>query len=402
MDFKLTEEQMSIRAMARQFCKREVKWEKFKEIMQNKNPRDRLPWDLIEKLDKVGLRNLAIPKKYGGGEAGWLTRLVVGEELARGGGPLGSLMTAHWKWCADLAAVGTPEQQDEFFPKIMKNTKAILAITITEPDAGSDSMLPYDEPGVGMKTFAYKDGEDWVINGVKHFCSGGGVADYLIVYARTAKDKPLSESVTTFIVPTNTKGFSVARINDLMEMPMRANADLLFEDVRIPDKYRMSEVNKGYRNFYCRRAGKLIHLGPQIGYAQRIYDLTKEYAKNRVQGGKPIYEHKNIGPLVVEMQMIIEAARLMAYKSAWKYDQMNTPWVDPMYYNLANAFWKNMSLRTCEIVAEVFAGMAVMKELPIEGYIRATYTWLHGGSTANMNLIKCMQSIEDFVPTGCD
>jgi len=401
MDFEFTKEQKNLRALVRDFSKREFDWDYFKELWRYSDPRDRIPWALLEKLHALGLMQLAVPQRYGGGGAGWLTQLVVGEELTRYALPLGVMLGGIWKWHSDLAAVGSKELQDEIFPQVMTNPRLLYGDTISEAEAGSDTYLPYDESGDIMQTFAYRDGNEWVINGEKNFCSGAPVADLLYVYARTEKNKPISKSVTMFLVPTNSPGFSITRINDLLSNPLRGNADLFFENVRVPDLYRVSEVNDGYRCFHCRLSGKITQLGPSIGYAQMIYEKTKEYAKTRVQGGKPIFQHLNIGPIVVEMGQLIETARLLAYRGAWEYDKANTPWVDPMWYNLASAHYKKIRLRTCEIIAEVFGSQAVVKDLPIEGYIRGAYGYYHSRSTVGLELIKCMETIEDLVPTGC-
>lgn len=398
MDFELSEEQKSLRALARDFCKREVNSDYLSELMKKENPKDRVPWDLLDKAQEVGLNQLCVPEKYGGAGADFLTRLIVTEEMGWWAPPIAFLLIGRWKFCADLAG-GSEEQQDEFFPQIMDNPRWLLALAVTESEAGSDTMMPYDEPGAGMKTFAYKDGNEWVINGSKIYCTSGGLAELYIVSARTDKRAPISKGMSQFIVPRKTPGFSIDRINDMMSTDIATNADLLLENVRVPERYLLGEVNKGYEAFHSRRGAKLIWLGGSIGYSQRIYEYTKEFARTRIQGGKPIFEHKNIGPLVVEMGQNIDVARLACYRAAWEFDQ-ETWLINPIWYNYANVVRKRMLFRNVEILLEVFGGMAIMKECPVEAYIRSAINNQHPGSTPIMNLIKNMEFIDEFTPTG--
>ena len=397
MDFELTEEQKQVKALVRDFCKREVDVDYLWELSDQKveNLRDRMPYDLLKKAHDVGLRQFSVPVEYGGGGAGCLLRVIAGEEAGYSGGPLGRLLSIPWKLLADIDSLASKELKDEIFTQFMNDPTFFLAGSITEADAGTDTFLPYDEPGVGMKTFAYMDGDEWVINGEKHFCSAGGVANVILLTARTDKAGPISKSCTQFLVPTNTPGFSVVRINEMIAEDVTGNVDCLYDNVRIPDRYRLSPVNEGYRPMATHLAGKLLHTACLTGLSQRLYEQTKEYAKTRIQGGKPIYEHLNIGPLVVEMGLRIEAVRLMHYRAAWQYEQEEklTPTPNPVWGYYCNYYYKQMALRCCEIAAEVFGGAAALKEMPVEHYVRFLYSMIHGGSTGNMNLIKCMHYI---------
>jgi alkylation response protein AidB-like acyl-CoA dehydrogenase len=407
MDFELTEEQKSLRALIKDFCEREIDWKHLHELGEKKvsleNARDTMPWDLVEKLHNIGLRQLGVPRKYGGGEAGWLTKIVVAEALAHWGGPLGVLMTPLWKWCRDLAAYASDELQDEFFPKFMNDSHMLLSSALTEADAGCDIELPYDGPGNRVSTFAYKDGDEWVINGTKVYISGGPVADYLAVMAITDKNKPYSESVAVFMMPKDTPGFSVIRINDFIIQPMMANGDLLFENCRIPNRYLLAEPGKASAELMeMRRTDKIIHLGEMLGRCQSIYELTKEHAKTRIQGGKPIFEHLNIGPLVVEMGILIETFRLLLYRCAWELDREEEKGlkISQMWYNLPNAYVKLQTPRLVSIVTEVFGGMGMLKEFPVESWVRSIILYNHIGGTRTMDLIKTMPVIEDLRPVG--
>lgn len=410
MDFELNEEQKALRALARDFCTKEVDWKYLAELANKpvgpENVRDRMPWDLIKKADDVGLRTLSVPEEYGGGGANWLTQFAVAEELGYSGGPFGTILTGNWKHARDLAYWGTQEQREEFLTRFVNNYRYTLAGSWHEAGPNIGAVYPYDAPpGEGLQTFAYKDGDEWVINGEKDYCSGCGVADLILVTVKIGKDKPMSQSGAVFLVPTDTPGFSVARINDFMANPNRVNAALRFEDCRVPARCLFGAgEGKGAVQMHGRLAGKIIHYGCLIGWAQKIYELAKEYTKTRIQGGQPIFEHKNIGTEVVELGLLIEAARLLGYRSCWELEkeqkERGPTNVNGLWYFISGAYWKLILPQICGMLPDILGGPSMDKELPYEGFIREMFMWLHGGETRSGNLIDVMGQIDAWQPTG--
>jgi alkylation response protein AidB-like acyl-CoA dehydrogenase len=391
MDFELNEDQKALIAMGKDFCKREIKPGLLKGLL-DKEPKDRMPWDLVKKMHEIGLTTLAVPTKYGGGGADLLTRVVLADALGQYASIVGTILTPCWKYCGDLAAVGSEEQQEEFFTRVMKDHTFTMGESGTEPEHGEDLVLPYDEPGSGLKTFAYRDGDEYVINGEKCFCGGAG-GDLLFVYLRTDKSKPLSQSMSLILVPTNTPGFSIQRVNQFMSERVRINGDLLFDNVRVPARYLVGEENKGYAIYTGRRAYLLPRLAFNIGGAQTMYEMTKEFAKTRIQGGKPIFEHPTVGTRIVDMLAKIEQARLLIYKTAWDCDQAGTALVSSLGFELCNATVHDLHLLMAEHACEVFGGRASLREMPISGMIHGSLSALHTFGTATMNRIKAMNMI---------
>lgn len=392
MDFQLSEEQKSLLALVTDFFKRETSPELINEQLK-KDPKERIPRDLVKKMHDVGLSTLCVPERYGGGGvSSLLTQVLLAERAAQYGGLLSELLFLNWKWHRDLATVGSKEQQDEFFPRIMAEPTFQIGETITEPEHGHDPRLPYDEPGSGLKTFAYRDGDEYVINGEKCF-TDGAMADLLFVYLRTDKNKPLSQSMSVILVPTKTRGYSVTRINALMSELIRPVGDLLFDNVRVPARYLVGEKNKGYAILNGRYGFWLVLAAAAVGGAQAIYELTKEYAKTRIQGGKPIFQHLTIGTRIVEMLLNIEQVRYFVYKTAWEYDQAGGPLVSPLGFNLGNVAAKELGVLVARHAAEVWGARAALKELPIEGYIRGVHGHLHGFETMTFNQVKAMTMI---------
>ena len=401
MDFELTEEQKALITLARDFCKRETRPELLRELSAKREPRNRVPWDVMKKMHDVGLLTVTVPERYGGRDADLLTLVLLAQTLAQSAGPANAALLApnllmfNWKMCGDLAAVGTEEQQDEFFTRVTSDHTFSMGEMATEPDHGLDPVLPHDEPGAGLATYAYRDGGEYVINGEKCFC-GNGTANLLWVFVRTDKNKPLSQSMSCILVPTDTPGFSIQRVNEFISTPLGINADLLFDNMRVPMRYLVGEENKGFAIYEGRRAFWLPILAFEIGIAQAIYEYTKEYAKTRIQGGKPIFEHLTVGTRIVDMLLHIEQAKYLVYKTAWDYDQAvksGSKLVSSLWFNLCNTTLRELGVLIAGHAAEVFGGRAALKELPIEGYIRSVYGGLHAFGTGTFNRIKSMNMI---------
>ena len=394
MDFELTEEQKVLVALVKDFAKREIDPDYIRKLPQKENLRDQIPWDILKKTHDIGLRTLAVPVKYGGGGASYTTQVVVGEALGRYCGiAIGHLIAHLWAFCTTHGTSFNDELREEFFTQFMKNHTFIPARAITEADASSDTLLPYDEPGAGMKTFAYRDGDEYIINGEKSWCTGGGQADVVMVSARTDKNAPISKGMSSFYVPTNTHGFSIVRVNDLLYNELLRNAVIRFDNVRVPKRYLIGKENIPFSD---KSDTGLIYLGPQLGANAAIYEATKEYAKTRVQGGVPIFEHKNIGPLLADMYIRIETQRYLLYKVAWEADQATKHRTDmrglatmsPLGAIIVWSYSKEVALKLVENAIEVYGANAAMKDMPLEEYIRLAVIWQHGLSNRSLQLIK--------------
>jgi acyl-CoA dehydrogenase len=388
MDFRLSEEQEAIQKTIRKFAQEEIK-PVVAEFDKKVDPKDSFPWELLKKVSALGLRTCAAPKKWGGEETDMLTRSIICEELGSGDCGFSTVMGGMMKACHMLGLYLNEDQQKEFFPQIMNDDTYLIATAVTEPDSATDIHLPYDEPGVAMKTFAFRDGDEYVINGVKHFITGGGISKLYIVYARTDKTKPVSQAVSGFLVPLGTPGFYVAGFHDMLGKRLQGQAELVFEDARIPARYLIGEENK----MFSTRMGVWVEsilttLAAGLGEARTCYEETKQYAMDRIQGGKPIIEHVNIGSRIVDMYFYIEVARTLLWKIAWSWD--NKEGYDPMMVHLTKAFVNESVLKVVENAMEVYAGYAAQKEMPLEKHLRNAWTSLHGGSTPTVNRLKAM------------
>ena len=186
MDFQLTEEQVAFQTMAREFAEREIK-PIAAALDQNPDPYQIFPHDLVRKGSKIGLRTLSLPPEYGGQEIGIVTQTVMIDEMAFVDSACAKIFSQCWKLSHLIATAGTKEQRDRFLPPFRDDDSFLLSIGMTEPDAGSDNILPIDDPKGGIKLTATRDGDWYVLNGTKHFISLANVSKLFLIIGRTDK-----------------------------------------------------------------------------------------------------------------------------------------------------------------------------------------------------------------------
>ncbi len=407
MDFELTEEQKQIKELVRDFAKREVDPKRMKELSDKvaaaktiEELRAAQTLDLVEKLHQVGLRQLAVPMRYGGGgvePGGNVTRTIAAEEAGYSMGLGFRELTGPWIVCKAIAGPNTTEAQKEwFFSQYMDNHMMRVAGPVSEPAGATDIHLPYDVPGESMRVSARKDGKEWVINGDKMFCSGGGVADLIMVAARTDKDGPVSKSVSFFWLYRDTPGVSMV-INSMTIPELVGNVQTYFDNVRVPEDRLIAEVNTGYRIIKDIFATKWVHFAGFLGDAKRLYDQVVEYAKERVQGGRPIIQHSVIAHLLGDTAIKMEAARAFIYRAAWESDQREK------YGGPINMFWthgsfnivKQLRWQLCAVASEVYGGIGGSMDMPLESFVRASFVFRAPGNTVSMNAIESSMAYND-------
>jgi alkylation response protein AidB-like acyl-CoA dehydrogenase len=405
LDFNLpyfTDEQRSLGMLMKEFCEREVDMKTLNDRADQPIPpkatpaelRSRLPFDLMSKAHDAGLRQIVVPTEYGGGgyEDDYIAQGMMAEIAGYQGGEFARLMTVPWKHIISLT-FAPKEIASEVISDFMTDRTTMLAASITEPNSGSDMLVPYDEPGVAGQMLAKKDGDNWILNGDKMFCTAGGVSNYVLVTVRTDPKGPISKSVTQFAVPTKTKGWSINRVNDMMGNELVSNVQMHFENVVIPDKNRLTPVNGTYEHVKSRLAAKAIHLFGHLGWAERMWEDMKEYAKTRIQGGKPIIQHPNVGMLIAETDTLLYTWKLLQYQDAWATMGKGAEKQVLGWYRI-NWFGKKVLERVIQVGLEVYAGIGVQKELTFEHFVRVSQSMFHGGSTGILSLVKAASIIE--------
>jgi alkylation response protein AidB-like acyl-CoA dehydrogenase len=205
-------------------------------------------WDVIRKGSKLGFRTLAVPKEYGGPEADFVTQGLVMTELARGDSAMSKAFSQNWKWSHQIAEFCSPDQKARFLTPFLEDHTYLMGSASTEPNAGSDNRYPpEDAPRAGFRLKAKRRGGEWILNGEKTFIANGSVGRLFFVSARTNPDAPIRDGTTVFLVPMGTPGVRVGKIFNKSGWRFYQNAELVFEDARVPDANRVGEVNGGIR-----------------------------------------------------------------------------------------------------------------------------------------------------------
>ncbi|HDH09812.1 MAG TPA: acyl-CoA dehydrogenase, partial [Chloroflexi bacterium] len=275
MDLKLTEEQEMVRKMARDFAQKEVA-----PIAAEMDEKGEVPFENIKKMGQLGLLGLTAPEEYGGGGADTVSYVVALEEIAKACASTAVVMAVQNSLVNyALARFGTEEQKRKYLTPLARGEK-IGAYALTEPEAGSDA--------AAIRTRAVRDGDEYVINGTKHFITNGGFADIVILYATVDPSKGY-RGITAFIVEKGTPGFSTGKEENKMGIRATNTCELIFQDCRVPVANRLGDEGQGFKIALSALDAGRIGIGAQaVGIAQAAYEAALEYAKTRVQFGQPI------------------------------------------------------------------------------------------------------------------
>jgi alkylation response protein AidB-like acyl-CoA dehydrogenase len=395
VDFALTKRQIALRDKARKFA--------IEEIIPVAEAGDREPdpaksfnWDVIRRADKLGLRTLSVPEEYGGGGADVMTLSMIGENLAYGDLGIAVAFDQTWKIMTMISHLTTARQRKKWLPRVMDDPTCLLAAAATEPLSGSDSILPYNKPDGGVRMTAKKRGNKWVLNGEKRYISNGGLAKVIYVMARTDMRKPPLKSMTGFLLTSDTPGYSVTEIWDKLGQRNVANGTMVFDNVEIPEADVMGTPNGalGELGALLTRFGSNIQAGATVlGVAQRAYDVTLQYAKQRVQGGKPIFEHQIQAQRLARMHMLIESARFYLWYSGWAANS-GTP--DAAAASLCKVNAAENSVKVLMEAFELWAATGYMKKNPIEKLLRDGLSFVHSDGTNDVLLLKASKLLGEI------
>jgi len=349
--YKLSEEQEMIRAMAREMAK-----DRLAPRAAEIDREGEFPWDIIEFFRENQLLNMPIPVEYGGQGADALSCHLVIEEFATECANSAHALTDHWLGIHPLEIACSQEQKKRIFPNLGEK---LVAFSITEPEAGSD---------VGnLKTRATLKGDDYLLNGVKCFCTDGAVADYVIIFAKTDPEAG-SRGISAFFVDTKAPGFSTGKIEDQMGMRGTRACEIILEDCIVPRDNLLGNEGDGFgiamRTFDLSRPTDAILA---VGIAQGALNYVKEYAKQRVQFGRPIAEFQGIQFMLADMAMQIEAARNLVYRAVSLIDDGAA---DPMISAMANCFATDVAMKVTTDAIQIMGGYGYMKDHPIERMFR--------------------------------
>jgi len=380
MDFELGEEQRLIQQAARRIA-REVVAPRADEIDET----GIYPEDIFEAFKEVGLLGVGHPEEYGGSGAGVLALALAIEEVAKYCCASGLILQLSMLPTQPIMVGGSEEQKQKWVRPVAEgNMKA--AFCLTEPEAGSDA--------ANVKTYAVRDGDEYVLNGEKIYISGGTVADYVTVFAKTDRDAG-SRGVSAFVVPTDSPGFSITRTDRKMGVHGVPTAHISFQDARIPAENLIGgEENKG---FYHVMLG-LNRLRPLVGarglgLAEGAMSYALNYARERKAFGAPITELQAIQFMFADMAIAIESARMAVYRGAWMVDQGRYQREDTAYLALSKTIASEVAVKVSSDAIQVLGAQGYMRDHPLERHYRDARQFMIVEGTSQIQRVMISRAI---------
>jgi short-chain 2-methylacyl-CoA dehydrogenase len=352
MNLDLTDEQREIRRLVRDFAEGEVK-----PVAEELDRTKAFPYEIVQKLGKLGLMGIPHPQEFGGGGADNLSYTLAIEELARVDSSVGITVAAHTSlgtW--PIVAFGSEEQKQEWLPKLTSGEQ-LAAFGLTEPEAGSDAG--------NTRTRAKLEDGDWVINGAKQFITNAGteITGCVTITARTGDDE-----ISNIIVPNDTPGYDVGEPYRKMGWNASDTRPLTFSDCRVDESRLLGSRGQGFRQFLQTLDGGRIGVAAMgLGLAQGALDEALSYAKERIAFGQPISKYQAIQAKLADMSTEVEAARLLTYKAALEKDAGQ-----PFGLTAAQAKLKTgrLAVRVAEEAVQIHGGYGYIEEYPVCRFYR--------------------------------
>jgi alkylation response protein AidB-like acyl-CoA dehydrogenase len=397
VDRGLPEETRMMREVTRKFANEHVipftrkNWQR----EWNMNPDERLPPEILQVADKIGIRTLGIPEEFGGTPLDPKTEVqtfaVISEEISRGDCGLAEKMVQIWKVSVLLRNVAPRHLQERWFPRVVADPSFTLSHCLTEPRGASDRWLPYNVPEAAMQTKAVKKGDRWVINGRKQFITNAYDASLYVIYANTNTKVGMLQGTSSFLVPRDTPGLTVQRCNETLGGRYMNNGEISFEDMEIPEDHLLVENSALSKAGIYFRPGKIIQGSKNIGVAVRAFEETAKYVQEYVQGGKILIKHQATAIRMAEMATKICAVRGLLREASRAVDE-NTPEAEVLC-NMVKLYASESVLEVCKHAVELHGGNGTMLEFGIEKLYRDATMYLHMDGTVDVTKFKIVKNL---------
>ncbi|OGB65660.1 MAG: hypothetical protein A3G29_00300 [Burkholderiales bacterium RIFCSPLOWO2_12_FULL_64_99] len=380
----MSEDQRAILETVARFVDAEVK-PRAAQLDANPDPEQSFSWEIVEKAHEVGIRTMTLSEKWGGLGTDSLTTAMVIEELGKGDIGVSVIFAQTLKIAQIMEKALNEEQRGRVLPKFAADPRGMLAIGITEPDNASNYFLPHPTP---FRTTAHKTEGGWMLDGMKHFISNGNRASYYLVFVQTEKGKPLAEGSTCFLVERDRPGFSIGRVHDKMGERLANNAELVFQDCFIPDANVVGKVGNGFNVLAKFFPQSNAYAGASVlGVAVALHQKAIDWAKVRVQGGRPLIEHDGIRAQLAEMRMLIDASRSYIHRACWLADHQEHGW-DRTLGALPKAMAAQAAWKIATWCMEIHGGHGYMKEFGVEKLVRDAAAFLHSDGVNRTLFLK--------------
>ena len=371
MDFRLSDDQRAIQALAREVAQAEIEpraaeWDR----------EHRFPRELFPRLAELGLMGVCIPEEYGGAGADFLSYILVLEELSRADAGVGVTVAVHTSAVTiPILTFGTDEQRSRFVPPLARG-EVLGAFALTEPEAGSDAGA--------LRTAATPDGDGWTISGTKQWITNGAHAGTFLLFARTHPETEGARGVSAFILDAG--HVRVTREAEKLGLNSSSTVDLVLDGAKVARDRLLGEERKGFSVAMATLDGGRIGIAAQaLGIAQAAYEVARAYALERRQFGRRIADFQAIGWKLADMATEIDAARLLVYRAAWLKGE-GLPHTEAGAK--AKLFASGMARRQTAEAIQVLGGYGYTKEFPVERYYRdAKITEIYEGTSEVQRLV---------------
>ncbi|MCK6563741.1 MAG: acyl-CoA dehydrogenase family protein [Dehalococcoidia bacterium] len=365
VSLELSEEERMIQQVAHDFAKKEIR-----PTASYYDEHEEVPYDLIKKGAGIGFGI----SKSGGllATTSALVPSIIAEELSWGCAGIALAINSSGLAAAAIAATGSPEQRDRWLAEIAsdENEVHLGAMCLTEPDAGSDVS--------NIQTTATRDGDDYVLNGEKQFITNGGIADVHVVFATEDRSKGWG-GLSCFVVPKGTPGLQSGTVWKKMGIRASHTANVVLNDCRVPASYKLGgspAEGSGGGSGGPGALGALMTLertrpvvgAYALGIGRAAYEYALDYAKERVQFGRPIVKNQGISFMLADMAMAVDSARLMVWRAAWM-GGANVPYLSAEG-SMAKCFASDMAMKVTVDAVQVLGGQGYMRDHPVEKWVR--------------------------------
>ena len=377
MNFDLNENQLMITQMVRDFALKEIR-----PNMKKWDDEEYFPVETMKKLGELGLLGIFIPEKYGGSGFSYFEYATALIELGKVCGGIGLSVAAHNSLCVGhIYYHGSEEQKLKYLPKLVSGDW-IGAWGLTESNTGSDAMR--------MKTTAVKDGNEWILNGTKNWITHGLSGDVLVVLVRTGELLD-SNGITAFIVEKGTPGFSAVKIKDKLGVRASETAELIFDNVRIPEENVIGEVGMGFKQaMQVLDGGRISIASLSCGIARGAYEASLKYSKEREQFGQAIGQFQAIGFKLADMATEVRAAELLTFQAAYRKNN-NLPLSKEGAF--AKYYASEVAVKCGNEAVQIMGAYGYTKEYPAEKFLRDAKLMTIGEGTSEIQKIVISREI---------
>jgi butyryl-CoA dehydrogenase len=382
MRFELTDEQKAVQQLARDFADKEIA-----PVAAELDQTHRFPTEIVKKLGELGLMGVAIPEKWGGAGFDIVSYIAALTEVSRGCASSGVIMSVNNSLYSDpVYRFGNDEQRERFLKPYASGQK-LGCFALSEPGTGSDA--------AAQSTVAVKDGDSYILNGVKNWITNGNEADAALIFAMTDKSKG-NKGISAFLVEKGTPGFSVGKIEDKLGIRASSTTQLVFEDCKIPAANRLGEEGEGFKVAMQTLDGGRIGIAAQAnGIARAALNAAVRYADERKAFGQKVNQFQGIQWYIADMATRTDAAELLTYRAATLKDAKGKYGKEAA---MAKLFASDNANWVATTALQMFGGYGYVTEYPAERHFRdARITQIYEGTNEIQRLVIASATIKELV-----